>query len=102
ELGESLDVVFKHLSSGAGPSRGEGVGSLHKECVNGIHLRLIMVGGYGLHHLGGLTITLRDISTYDGVRALHFVVHGLSNVVQQTYSLGGLLVHTQFRSYDAT
>ena len=59
-----------------------------------------MVGGNGVDNILMLVVFLGQISTNDGVRAFHLVVHGLADVVQKAGPFGGFNVQAQFRGHD--
>src|SRR5215213_6447706 len=85
---QTLDVGLHHLAPGTRSGTGDSIGRRHDERLDGLRFLFAVMGGDGMHDLGGATEALGDVGANKGVRSLHLMVNGLTNVMQQTGGLG--------------
>ena len=98
---QTLDVVFKKLLARARPCAGNGVRGLHQHGKRACGAHILMMRGNGVDDFLALVVLLGEIRADERVRAFHFMIDGLADIMQQTGALGLFDVHTQFGGHHA-
>ena len=83
QLVEPLDVFFHALAPGAGPGRRNGIGRHHDGRVEAGGRDVRVMAADGVEDRLLLAVLLGELHADLGVAALHLVVHGLPDVVQE-------------------
>ena len=79
----ALDILLQAFTACARARPRDGIRSFHDGGLYGFLLHLVVVRGDGIDHLGVDAVALGKLSADLGVCALHVVVDGLAQVVQQ-------------------
>ena len=59
-----------------------------------------MMGTNGIDNIIGLTVFFHQITPDHRMRAFHFVVYGLADIMEQTGPLGLFHIQAQFRRHN--
>ena len=98
KLFKTLDVAFNVLAARAGTRGGDGVRRLDEAGDDGVGLHVAVVRLDGVHHRGTLFITARQLHAQLDMGALHLMIDGFAQIVQQTGALGELDVQLAKRA----
>ena len=92
---KTLDVSLDYLATGTGTCTRDGIANLNDRSKQALHLCLIMVSGDGIADICLLLIFLCYLSTIECVGQLALLVWHLTDIVQETGTLGLLRIKSQ-------
>ena len=73
---------------------------VHQDIKDGFRRLILMMSADSVDNVVSFTIFFRKITANDGMRALHFVVNRLANVMQQAGTFGFFDIQTKLRRHD--
>ena len=101
ELFEPADIVLDVLTACTGACSGDGVGRLHEAGNDGLRLDVAMVRLDGVDDDGIFLVLLGKLDAQLDVAALHLMVDGFAEVVQQACALGKRHVDAELGCHQA-
>ena len=101
QLLQTLDVVLQILTARTGACGGDGIGCLHQTGNDSAGLHIVVVCLDGVDDVLALLVLPGEFHAQSHMGSFHLMVDGLTQIVEQTGTLGGLNVSAQFGGHHA-